>query len=155
MQKVDTLSYRLIYPGDRARSQMLRIQYLTKQINSAMKRELEKKDWKLNQLNAQLLANRIDIAKTFEYHNKQAINLNISFTRLIESRLRNIQSLNSQLTQLNPQSVLARGYSMVFNTQEGTLIRNSKQIKPDDDIQVKFADGSCDARIIKTYRSSS
>lgn len=155
MQKVDTLSYRLIYPGDHARSQMLRIQYLTKQINSTMKRELEKKDWKLNQLNAQLLANRIDIAKTFEYHNKQAINLNISFTRLIESRLRNIQSLNSQLTQLNPQSVLARGYSMVFNTQEGTLIRNSKQIKPDDDIQVKFADGSCDARIIKTYRSSS
>jgi len=155
MQKMDTLSYRLIYPGDRVQSQILRIQYLTKQFTRAMNYELEKKDWALNQFKTQFLLNRLDITQTEEYLKKQAINLNLNCSRHIDSLLRNIQSLNSQLSHLNPQSVLARGYSMAFNANEGTLIHNSKQIKLGDDIQLKFADGACDAKIIKIYSSSS
>lgn len=155
MQKMDTLSYRLIYPGDRVQSQLLRIQYLTKQLMRTINHELEKKDWKLDQLKTQLLLNRFDIAQTEKILRKQAVNLNLNYARHIESLLRNVQSLNSQLSHLSPESVLARGYSMAFNANEGALIHSSKQIKPGDDIQVKFADGTCDAKIIKIYRPSS
>ncbi|MFZ1852492.1 MAG: exodeoxyribonuclease VII large subunit [Nitrosomonas sp.] len=153
MQKVDTLSYRLIYPSERVKSHLFHMHYLAKQLTRTMNHELDKKSGKHNQLKAQFLTNRLDITQNEEHLKKQAINLNLNCNRHIESLLRNVQLLNSQLSHLNPQSVLARGYSMTFNAEEGTLIHHSKQIKPGDNIQVKFADSACDAKVIKIYRS--
>jgi len=63
-----------------------------------------------------------------------------------------LQHLQTQLSHLNPQSVLERGYSITYSAQ-GQLIHNSKQIGISDKIQVKFAQGMCEADVTHTKHS--
>ncbi|GKS69695.1 exodeoxyribonuclease VII large subunit [Nitrosomonas sp. PY1] len=149
MQKIDTFSYRLIYPGNKIQRQAIRLHYLTKQLNNTWKHVIEKKTWKLNQLRKHLLTNSPNISQTLIHTAKLAMSLNNGFSRYTELRLHRIKSLDSLLAQLNPQLILKRGYSITYNISDGSLIRSTKQIKPGDNIQVKFAHGSCEAHIKK------
>jgi exodeoxyribonuclease VII large subunit len=50
------------------------------------------------------------------------------------------------LTNLNPQSVLERGYSITYSAH-GEIIRSANQLRKNDIIQVKFAQGRIAAQI--------
>jgi len=75
-----------------------------------------------------------------------------AFFRHFETLAVNLQHLYTQLSHLSPQSVLERGYSITYTTQN-TVIRDSKQINSGDRIQVKFAHGMCEADVRKTKNS--
>lgn len=149
MQKIDTFSYRLVYPGNKIQRQTIRLHYLTKQLNNIWRHSIEKKIWKLNQFKKHLLTNHPNISQTSTHTVKLALSLSNGFSRYIELQQHHIKSLDLLLAQLNPQLVLKRGYSITYNASDDTLIHNSKQIKPGDNIQVKFAHGSCEAHIKK------
>ncbi|MEI2768196.1 MAG: exodeoxyribonuclease VII large subunit [Nitrosomonas sp.] len=149
MQKVDTFSYRLVYPGNNIQRQTIRLHYLTKQLSNIWRHAIEKRAWKLNQSKKYLLTNSPNISQTLTHTAKLAMSLSSGFSRYTELRLQHIKSFDLLLAQLNPQLVLKRGYSITYNASDGTLIHDSKQIKPGDNIQVKFAHGSCEAHIKK------
>lgn len=50
------------------------------------------------------------------------------------------------LTALSPRAALQRGYALV--AKDGRTLRSSKDLKPDDIIEVKFYDGNVEARIV-------
>lgn len=60
--------------------------------------------------------------------------------------------LHSQrlLNAYSPESILARGYSLVEKV-EGGLIRNNTDIKAGDRVKIRFAQGGADAVIKKSY----
>jgi exodeoxyribonuclease VII large subunit len=66
----------------------------------------------------------------------------------LETKQDNLVRLNQNLTHLNPQAVLRRGYAIVQN-QAGGIIVSSQQLKNDDKVTLTFGVGSAKATINK------
>lgn len=59
---------------------------------------------------------------------------------LLERQDQKLQFANRQLQAISPLNILARGYSIV--TSNNTIVRNSRQLKQGDTINIKFAHGA-------------
>ncbi len=149
MQQVDILSHRLIYPGDKIKQQIIHQQHLQGQLINTWAHQLEKKQWKLLDLNQQLIALSPRIARLQEQQNELVSRLGYAYSRYFETLSARLWHLQMQLSHLNPQAVLERGYS-ITQAKNGAIIRDSKQIHSGDRIQVKFAHGMCEADVSTT-----
>ena len=149
MQQLDMLSHRLIYPGDRIRQQFIHLQHLQDRLIKTCSHQLEKKQWKLLEFNQRLATASPNIARIEEHQKVLAARLHSACIRHFETLSVKLQHRQAQLSHLNPQSVLERGYSIAY-TAQNTIIRDSKQIHGGDRIQVKFAHGMCEADVTKT-----
>lgn len=52
--------------------------------------------------------------------------------------------LNSRLESLNPTSILARGYALVY-AADGGLVRDARPLDKGDSVSIRFARGGVDA----------
>lgn len=153
MQKMDILAHRLIHPGDRIKQQYVHLQHLQNRYIKTWTHQIEKQHWKLLEFNQRLAAASSGIVRLEVQQKELAARFRYSFSRYFETLSVNLQHLQTQLSHLNPQSVLERGYSISY-TLQNTVIRDSKQIHSGDRIQVKFAHGMCEADVSKTKDSS-
>ncbi|PSJ16747.1 exodeoxyribonuclease VII large subunit [Nitrosomonas supralitoralis] len=149
MQQMDILSHRLIYPGDKINQQAIHQQHLHDRLLKTWVHQLEKKHWKLFDFNQRLIAASPRIARLQEQQNELASRLCYAYSRYFDTLIFRLQHSQMQLSHLNPQSVLERGYS-ITSSKDGAIIRNSKQIHSGDRIQVKFAHGMCEADVCIT-----
>ena len=152
MQQVDILTHRLIHPGDRIKQQRVHLQHLQNQLTKTWAHQIEKKYWKLFEFNQRLAAASPGIVRLEKQQEELTSRFRYAFSRYFEVQAINLQHLHTQLSHLNPQSVLERGYSITY-TMLNTVIRDSKQINSGDRIQVKFAHGMCEADVSKTKNS--
>ncbi|MEQ1815646.1 MAG: exodeoxyribonuclease VII large subunit [Nitrosomonas sp.] len=152
MQKMDILAHRLTHPGDRIKQQYVHLQHLQNRYINTWAHQIEKQHWKLLEFNQRLAAASPGIVRLEVQQKELAARFRYSFSRYSETLSANLQHLQKQLSHLNPQSVLERGYSISY-TLQNTVIRNSKQIHSGDRIQVKFAHGMCEADVSKTKDS--
>jgi exodeoxyribonuclease VII large subunit len=74
-----------------------------------------------------------------------------SIDALVEKRADALSAAAGKLEAINPLGVLARGYS-VTRSEDGRIINNIASLKPDDTVNILFADGEADARILKTKK---
>lgn len=146
MQHVDMMSHRLIYPGHRIQQQFFHLQYLQDRLNKICAHSMEKNHWILLGLNQRLVNTITHLVQWEQQHQILTERFFRAFSFYFESRSVRLTHIQAQLLQLNPQSVLERGYSISFS-ETGTIIRNSKQIQCGEKIQVKFAHGMCEADV--------
>ena len=66
----------------------------------------------------------------------------------LERAERSLISQADMISALNPLGVLARGYSLT-NSEQG-VVTSASQLKPGDEITVRFADGSARAKVLET-----
>jgi exodeoxyribonuclease VII large subunit len=82
----------------------------------------------------------------------QVENLGMQFSALFGERLQQhkerIGVLNTKLVGMNPENILAKGYSITTD-QEQRLVRDADALAADDRIRIRFARGSAAARVIK------
>jgi len=152
MQQVDILSHRFIYPGDRIRRQSLQLNHLNDRFMKNWGHQVEKKQWKLMDITQRLIASSPDMFSKIYGHNQLMTRFHSAVSSYFETQTVKLNHLHAQLSQLNPQSVLARGYSITYS-HENTIIRDSKQLHHGERIQVKFAHGACEADITKLDNS--
>lgn len=152
MQQMDILTHRLIYPGDRIKQQLIQLQHLQNRLSSTWTHQIDKKQWKLLELNQRLVAASPDIVGLEKQQGELAARFRSAYSRYFETLSVRQQHLQTQLSHLNPQAVLERGYSITYSLH-GTVIRDSKQIHYGDRIQVKFAHGMCEADVTHTKNS--
>lgn len=152
MQQVDILTHRLIYPGDRIKQQYIHLQHLQDRLVNTWAHQIDKKRWKLLEFNQQLAAASLDVVRLEEQQKELAARFRYTYSHYFETLAVRQQHLQTQLSHLNPQSVLERGYSITYS-MDNTTIRDSKQIHSGDRIQVKFAHGMCEANITQTKNS--
>jgi len=152
MQQVDILTHRLIYPGDRIKNQLSHLQHLQNRLIKTWAHQFDKKHWKLLEFNQRLSAASPGTVRLEEQQNELALRFRHAFSHYLETRAASLQHWQAQLSSLNPQSVLERGYSITY-TMQSMVIRDSKQINSGDRIQVKFAHGMCEADITQTKNS--
>lgn len=79
--------------------------------------------------------------------------LNHGINRLLQSRQHDLLRLSQNLTHLNPQAVLTRGYAFV-QSQSGEIVSSSQQLHNGDEVRLTFGTGSAQAIINKTNHSN-
>ena len=152
MQQVDILTHRLIYPGDRIKQQYIHLQHLQDRLIKTWEHQIDKKYWKLLEFNQRLAAASPSVVRLEEQQKELTSRFRYAYSHYFEILAVRQQHLQAQLSHMNPQSVLERGYSITYS-MHGTTIRDSKQIHSGDRIQVKFAHGMCEANVTQTKNS--
>ena len=153
MQRIDLLSYRLVYPGDRLRQQCLQLQLLRNRLVQTWVHRQDKQQWKLRELARRLSAASPTRLQYDRQLREQWVRLRNSHARLLDMKQTRLNHWQMQLAHLNPQSVLERGYSITF-TQQGEIVRDSKQLQPSDRIRVKFAQGQTEADVREVHHNN-
>ena len=76
-----------------------------------------------------------------------ASRLKASYDRNMSLKKQSYISLTAKLDAMSPLKVLTRGYAMV-QAEDGTVIRSTTQLHPDDHIQISLGDGRVEANVL-------
>ena len=82
------------------------------------------------------------------YQYLQRINQSIK-NKLVQYQL-HIEKSKLNLIHLNPNAVLSRGYSIIYNEDQKKIISSIKEIDVGDKINVLFSEGFAEAAVTKT-----
>lgn len=149
MQMIDLITHRLLHPGERITHQLKHLQHLRERLANSWSRQTDARHWRLNEYHQRLRASKLDLSILLKQQHERAQRLRRAITHRLQTWENRLQYQQAQLAHLNPQSVLARGYSISYSA-DGHILRNWKQIQPDDDIQVIFAEGWAHAKVTDT-----
>ncbi|MDV6343438.1 exodeoxyribonuclease VII large subunit [Nitrosomonas sp. Is37] len=149
MQMIDLLTHRLQHPGDRIFNQVKHLQHLRERLLNACLRNMEAFRWKLNEFNRRMYTSAPNIPILLKQQYDIALQLRRAGKHRIEILENNLQRQQANLAHLNPQAVLARGYSITY-TADGYIVHDWKQIHSIDDIRITFAKGWAQARVTET-----
>ncbi len=125
MQAVDRLALRLIHPAQRIAATRQRLELLSRRLGTALQARLR-------------LQPRLD---QLRYRLTQSMT-----ARLARQRDRLARHAGA-LAALSPHATLERGYSIARST-DGRIIHSASQLAPGDTLQLQFAAGSAEAKII-------
>jgi len=79
--------------------------------------------------------------------------LKFNFEKKLDEYKNNISGLQQSLLHLNPNSILSRGFSIIFD-QNKNIINSSSKVTSDDKISIKFYSGNAQAKIINSLNEN-
>jgi exodeoxyribonuclease VII large subunit len=146
MQQLDVLARRLLHPGERIANQSRELGHLGSRLRGAWERSAGDRLWELRDAARALRSLRPDLSALAL--NQQSIcgRLVSAFDRRSQSWAHLLKHLGTQVEQLNPEAVLARGYSIV-ETHNGVIVRDSAQVMSGADLNLRFSRGGATVRV--------
>lgn len=144
-QYLGQLRKRLIDPKHYLEERTIRCDELTEKLQQAMGLYIQDKLQFIEVLNHRLgtpksyIDNKRLVAKGFEER------LNRAGRVYLQNRQQKLNSLISVLDSLSPLRVVDRGYSLVSSS--GKIIKAAEDLKPGDQIQIRFAQGEAEATV--------
>ncbi len=149
MQLLDHVTRRLAHPGQRLEAQAAAVRQLTARLTQAGIRAIA---GRCAQLESLLTRRPLRLPRTGDL----AMNVASLQSRLSRAHasslaggLARLASLTASLTHLDPNRVLARGYSVVRNV-EGRIMVRGTDLAPQDTVDITFAEGSAAARVLSS-----
>ena len=106
---------------------------------------------RLAALSGRLLLARPQTGRLAQRLDAAAARLAGAWQRSAQGKSAELSRLAASLTQLNPDAVLARGYSMVTD-DAGRIVRDSSTLEPNDRIAVFFQTGRANATVTSTSK---
>lgn len=83
--------------------------------------------------------------------NQKAYELQNNIKKIIYSKKKEIEIIESKITALNPKAILKRGYSIVMNKNK--ILINSSDVKKGDEINVILHRGKINAKVKETNKN--
>ncbi|MBI5890386.1 MAG: exodeoxyribonuclease VII large subunit [Nitrosomonadales bacterium] len=145
MQQVDFLQRRLVHPAQRIRQQTERLAGLQQRIRLAQAYVVQHQQGRWSSLWQRLRGQRPDLARLREQQSNQTRHLSAAMRRMLDRHEARLHALQQHLLHLDPQQVLARGYSLVRDAQ-GKLVVSSGSIALGEKLDITFAQGG--ARVV-------
>ena len=71
----------------------------------------------------------------------------MSARRLVETSESRIVSISGLVNALDPMRVIERGFSVLYSS-DGSVVRNTGDVKTGDLVRIKVADGQIDSQVI-------
>ncbi len=144
MQHVDFLQRRLVHPAQRIRQQAERLGALQQRMQLAKGNALQQRRLRLNGLWQRFRGLRPSVERRIEQQVNQARHLSAAMHRALDRHDARLLALQQHLQFLDPQQVLARGYSMVRNAQ-GNIVVSSESVAVGENLDITFAQGGARA----------
>lgn len=150
-QRLDYLARRLLHPAEHVRRQRLELSQLAQRLNGAIRGRLARAQLQLAQVDRGLLtplhALRRQQTGLAAFHAR----VGRAMANHILRRRLNLARLGSSLDHLNPEAVLARGYSIV-QLGNGTVVLDAASLKVGDSLGIRFHRGQAHARVESTSK---
>ncbi|HEY9104599.1 exodeoxyribonuclease VII large subunit [Chitinimonas sp.] len=144
MQRLDFLARRLVHPGERLRLQGERLSRARQDLQRAVQRHKELANWRLHALQQRHQVLKPSTAVPRRELEQLQQRLQQTLLRNGERRQARLDRLTDRLTALNPEAVLARGYSLV-ETRDGQLVRDAATLRGGQYLRLRFAQGEAGA----------
>jgi exodeoxyribonuclease VII large subunit len=148
-QQVDFLSRRLVHPAQRLQQQRGTLQHLALRLQQAARQAVQMRQLRAEAAIGRLLKSR----PALDEQQARLLTVRRGLGRAMAARLADsenaIARLAAHLAHLNPDAVLARGYSVVRDAR-GNVVRSSGQIALDEALDLRFHHGRATARVTKT-----
>ncbi len=100
----------------------------------------------LDYLARRLVSPMLQIENKKTQMNGLARRMDIALQGMLKTHQQHVLRLNNGLQQLNPQNVLARGFSLVYD-KNGALISNSQQLKVNQQVNITLHQGGARATV--------
>jgi exodeoxyribonuclease VII large subunit len=152
-QQVDFLSRRLVHPAQRLQLQRGSLKHLALRLHRSFSSTLQLSQMRTGAIQARMLAARPAPDRQEAMLGNMQHALTRGLYRQVENSKVTLERIATHLAHLNPDAVLARGYSVVRNSQ-GKVVRSSSQIKIDDALDLRFQQGSAKARVTEKTNST-
>ncbi len=146
MQRLDYLARRLVHPAEQLRRRQAGLMQLGQRLDHAGRSRLTREQLRLVQLGQRLVTpihavrraqQHLDALDTRARHAVQG--------SLVERRL-DLARIASSLAHLNPEGVLARGYSIV-QRDDGAVVRDAASLAAGDTLRIRFHRGQARATV--------
>ena len=145
-QTLDYLQRRVVHPAQQLQRQSQQLSQLQQRLQRAYAHQSAQQDW-----HWQAVAQRMSSAsglfdKQAERCARLAQRLVGAHRALHSQHAARLESATQQLSLLDPQHVLARGYSLVLN-QDGRLLSDAAQVAVGEQVRITFARGWAKAEL--------
>ena len=147
-QALDQMARRLVHPAQRLAAQRDSLAHLGKRLGLAHAQGLSRNRWRFEALAARMASARPQPQDLHTELNQLQQGLGRALARHLQNRRAEVERMAAHLAHLNPEAVLARGYSMVRNAK-GEVVRSSAQITLDETLNLRFHHGSAEALVTK------
>jgi exodeoxyribonuclease VII large subunit len=148
-QRLDWLVRDLVPPSARLAAQRRDLGDLARRMDWQMHRMIERRRASLGAVQGRLRAP--SLAPAGAQLRRAAAALTRAARLNLRARAEQLARLQPALEHLNPQQVLARGYSMVRDAQ-GNIVRDAQSVKAGDALDIGFAQGGAQVRVERPYR---
>lgn len=146
MQLLDFLQRRLVHPSQRLQQQGARLHECQRRMQAAAAQTAQRSLWRANGLAQRLASRKPDISRLQEQQTHRAQRLDAAMRRLLDRQQAHLIAMQQHLQHLDPQQVLARGYSLVRDAQ-GRIVTDSAHLSLGDRLHLTLAQGWVQAEV--------
>lgn len=140
MQQLDYLQRRLVHPAQRIKQQTERLVALRQRMRFAQAYVVQDRLGRWNSLWQRLRGQSPNVLRLQEQQTNHAWRLSSAIRRTLDRHDARLVALQQHLQLLDPQQVLARGYSLVRDA-EGNIVSSSERIALGEKLDITFAQG--------------
>jgi exodeoxyribonuclease VII large subunit len=144
IQQVDFLQRRLVHPAQHIQQQEERLNALQQRMRLAHANRTQYQQGRCITLRQRLRGLRPDVMRLQEQQSHQARRLSAAMLHMLDRHDVRLGAMQQHLQHLDPQQVLARGYSMVRDAQ-GNIVVSSERIALGERLDIRFAQGGARA----------
>lgn len=152
-QQLDWLARRLQHPAERLARQRDNLRNLQRRLDNGLTQSCARGREQLAGLSRRLLLARPDTTRHARRLEALAPQLRGAWQRSAQRRGADLERLAASLAHLNPEGVLARGFSIVVDA-DGKIVRDASALEPSARIAVHLHRGRLDATVTATHRDS-
>jgi len=151
MQRLDYLARRLVHPAEQLRRRHTELTQLAQRLRHASSTRLTTEQLRIARLSQRLVTPRHVIQR--EQQRLDALGLRAR--RAVEGgfgqRRLTLDRFSSSLAHLNPEGVLARGYSIV-QLENGAVVQDAAALNAGDRVGIRFHRGQARAKVESTSK---
>jgi exodeoxyribonuclease VII large subunit len=140
MQNLDYLQRRVVHPDQQLQRQQQQLQELHGRLQRAEMYRKQRQNWQWQAGLQRLTASGAVFIRQGERHTRLAERFALAMRTRHDQQVTRLENVAQQLVLLDPQKVLARGYSLVHN-REGNLLSDAQQVEMGDELRITFAHG--------------
>jgi exodeoxyribonuclease VII large subunit len=133
----------LLHPGSRLNQRQQRLDDLQQRIRQILLHQIQRREVAMERLSARLQSRTPSrqLSRIEERRRDLRFRLDRALESNLQQRKQKLATFAAKLNALSPLATLERGYS-ISRKQDGSIIQNSEQVKPGDQIEALLAHGS-------------
>jgi exodeoxyribonuclease VII large subunit len=147
MQRLDEFQRRLIHPAERTQQQRAVVAQWAHRMQRAMRHQLQRQGWQWQAVREKLSAAQPNLSAQMSQIHALENRLKYASQGSLERHSARLAAAQQHLQHLNPQQVLARGYSMVRDAQ-GRLLSSSQSLQQGARLELIFAEGRARVEVV-------
>ncbi|GAA0602746.1 exodeoxyribonuclease VII large subunit [Virgibacillus siamensis] len=142
-------SYAFRYPEQLVTQKEQELDKHVDRLDKVQKSQYERKKEAYTSLKIRLSAQHpsVQYERAVKEMNQLVKHMNQFMNQILEQKTARLTSAIEKLTLLNPLETMKRGYAIPYSSS-GNIMKSVKQINKDDQIAVRFSDGTADCHVL-------